>query len=107
MVHRSAKIGRCSMTECTTRKTVTFTWPFLLSGIGEIQPAGTYIVETNEELLQEVSFAAYRRIESLLFLPARPGGVFVERAVKIDHWSGKKPRAQMLARAPPATIHSY
>jgi hypothetical protein len=26
-----------------------------------------------------------QRIESSLFLPARPGGVFVERAVKIDH----------------------
>jgi hypothetical protein len=72
------------MTERTIRTTVTFTWPFLLSGIGEIQPAGTYIVETNEELLEEVSFPAYRRIETLIFLPARPGGAIVERIVNID-----------------------
>jgi hypothetical protein len=72
------------MTERTTRKTVTFTRPFSLSAIGEVQAAGTYTVETNEELLQDVSFPAYRRIETLIFLPARPGGAFVERVVKID-----------------------
>jgi hypothetical protein len=72
------------MTERTIRTTVTFTRPFSLSGIDEVQPAGTYTVETNEELLQDLSFPAYRRIETLIFLPARPGGAFVQRVVKID-----------------------
>jgi hypothetical protein len=45
------------MTERTTRTTVTFTRPFSLSGIDEVQAAGTYTVETNEELLQDVSFS--------------------------------------------------
>ena len=71
------------MTERTTRKTVTFTRPFSLSGIDEVQGAGTYTVETSEELLQGVSFPAYRRIETVIFLPARRG-VFVDRVVKID-----------------------
>jgi hypothetical protein len=84
MAHRSAEIWRCSMTERTTRKTVTFTQPFSLSAIGEVQPAGTYTVETNEEPLQGVSFPAYRRIETLIFLPSRPGGARVERVVNID-----------------------
>src|ERR687892_739290 len=84
MAHRSAEIWRCLMTERTTRKTVTFTQPFSLSAIGEVQAAGTYTVETNEELLQSLSFPAYRRIETLIFLPSRPGGAFVERVVKID-----------------------
>jgi hypothetical protein len=83
MAHRSAEIWRCSMTERTTRKTVTFTRPFSLSGIDEVQGAGTYTVETSEELLQGVSFPAYRRIETVIFLPARRG-VFVDRVVKID-----------------------
>ena len=72
------------MIERTTRKTVTFTQPFSLSVIGEVQAAATYTVETNEEPLQGVSFPAYRRIETLIFLPSRPGGACVERVVKID-----------------------
>jgi hypothetical protein len=72
------------LTVRTTRKTVTFTRPFLLSGIDEVQAAGTYAVETTEEPLQGVSFPAYRRIETLIFLPARRGGPFVERVVNID-----------------------
>jgi hypothetical protein len=68
----------------TSRKAVTFTRPFLLSGIGEIQPAGTYTVETDEELLEGVSFSAYRRIATLIFLPARCGSTALGRVVDID-----------------------
>ena len=72
------------MTERTTRKSVTFTRPFSLRGIDEVQAAGTYTVETREELLEAVSLPAYRRIETLIFLPARRGGPFVDRFVSID-----------------------
>lgn len=72
------------MTVRTSHKTVTFTQPFSLSGIDEVQAAGSYTVETSEELLQGLSFPAYRRIETLIFLPSRPGGAFVERVVNID-----------------------
>jgi hypothetical protein len=72
------------MTVRTSHKTVTFTRPFSLSAIDEVQPAGTYTVETDEELLQGVSFPAYRRIATLIFLPSRPGGAFVEQVVNID-----------------------
>ena len=68
----------------TSRKTVTFARPFLLSGIDEIQPAGAYTVETDEELLPGLSFPAYRRIATLIFLPSRPGGTFLEQVVNID-----------------------
>ena len=50
------------MTVHTSRKTVTFARPFSLSGIDEVQPAGTYTVETDEELLPGLSLPAYRRI---------------------------------------------
>ena len=50
------------MTMRTSHKTVTFTQPFSLNGIDEVQAAGTYTVETNEEPLQGVSFPAYRRL---------------------------------------------
>ena len=48
------------MTVRTTTKTVTFTRPFNLSGMEEMQPAGTYTVETDEELLQTFRFRPTR-----------------------------------------------
>ena len=72
------------MTMRTSRKTVTYTRPFSLSAIDEVQAAGTYTVETDEELLPDVSFPAWRRIATLIFLPSRPGGAFVEQVVNID-----------------------
>jgi hypothetical protein len=72
------------MTVRTSHKTVTFTRPFSLSAMDEIQPAGTYTVETDEELLQGVSFPAYRRLATLIFLPSRPGNAFLEQVVNID-----------------------
>ena len=71
------------MTVRTSRKTVTFTRPFSLSGI-EVQPAGTYTVETDEELLPGLSFPAYRRIASLIFLRSRGGGAVVEEVANVD-----------------------
>ena len=71
------------MTVRTSRKTVTFTRPFSLSGI-EVQPAGTYTVETDEELIPGVSFPAYRRIASLIFLRSRAGGAVVDEIANVD-----------------------
>ena len=72
------------MTVRTSHKTVTFTRPFSLSAMDEVQPAGTYTVETDEELLQGVSFPAYRRLATLFFLPSRPGNAFLEQVVNIN-----------------------
>jgi hypothetical protein len=68
----------------TSHKTVTFIRSFSLSGIDEVQPAGTYTVETDEELLPGLSFPAYRRIATLIFLPSRPGSAFLEQVVNVD-----------------------
>jgi hypothetical protein len=51
------------MTVRTTSKTVTLLHPFNLTGMDNVQPAGTYTVETDEELLEPLSFPAYRRIQ--------------------------------------------
>ena len=67
------------MTVRTSRKSVTFTQPFSLSGFDEVQPAGTYTVETDEELLPGLSFPAYRRVATLMVLRSR-GGAPVEVA---------------------------
>lgn len=58
----------------TSSKTITFLRPFMLSGVDEQQPAGNYVVETDEELIPFLSFSAYRRIATWLTLAAGSGG---------------------------------
>jgi hypothetical protein len=61
------------MTLRTTRTTVTFSHPFTLKGADCVLPAGDYRVLTDEELLDGLSFPAYRRVATLIFsLVARP-----------------------------------
>ena len=72
------------MTVRTTSKTVTFVHAFNLSGMDETQPAGTYTVETDEELLQTLSLPAYKRISTLIRLPARPRSTLMTQIVEVD-----------------------
>ncbi len=58
----------------TTSRTVTFTHPFTLSGVDGVQPAGSYVVETDEELIDSLSFPVYRRTATWLHLPGSDGG---------------------------------
>jgi hypothetical protein len=57
---------------------VTFKHPFALSAMDWTQPAGSYLVETEEELLESLSFSAYRRIASSIRLPSPGNPVKVE-----------------------------
>jgi len=58
------------MTMRTTKSTVIFMRPFNLGGFDGEQPAGSYSVETDEELLEGVSFPAYRRMATMMQLDA-------------------------------------
>jgi hypothetical protein len=68
----------------TIRKTITFARPFSVSGIDQAQPPGTYLVETEEELLPDLSFPAFRRRTTLIWLRSLPGQPIMEQAVEID-----------------------
>jgi hypothetical protein len=57
------------MTSRSTTRTVRFTRPFTLKNVEGEQPAGTYEVEIDEELLTGVSFPVYRRVEARITLP--------------------------------------
>jgi hypothetical protein len=72
------------MTMRTTSRTVTFIHPFNLSGMDKEQPAGTYTVETDEELIQTLSLPAYKRISTLIRLPARRRSTMVTQIVEIN-----------------------
>jgi hypothetical protein len=57
----------------TTTKTVTFRKPFALKGVDRLLPAADYRVVTDEEPIDGVSFAAYRRVSTAIFVPAESG----------------------------------
>jgi hypothetical protein len=64
------------MTRSTTSKTVTFAKPFRLSEFDDLFPAGRYSIETDEELLDGISFPVYVRRATMMQLianPRRPG----------------------------------
>lgn len=57
----------------TTTKIVTFHKPFCLKGVDRLLPPADYRVVTDEELIDGVSFAAYRRVSTVIFVPAESG----------------------------------
>ena len=67
----------------TTRESVVFDRPFSLSVLDEVQPAGTYTVEIDEELIEGLSFLAYRRVATTIYLPVRAGTGSLQ-AVTVD-----------------------
>lgn len=67
----------------TSRVDVVFRHPFVLKGIEGLQPAGTYTVETEEELIDGLSFPAYRRIWTMITVQANGPGMLTQ-AVPVD-----------------------
>ena len=61
------------MTIRTIRKTVNFRKSFCLKGEDRLLPPGDYAVVTDEELIEGMSFSAYHRISTVMFVPAQSG----------------------------------
>jgi hypothetical protein len=61
------------MTMRTTTMTLTFQRPFKLKGVDRLLPAADYRVVTEEELIEGLSFPAYRRVSTVIFVPAESG----------------------------------
>jgi hypothetical protein len=59
------------LTTRSSSKTIVFTRPFLLQGIGRLLPAGDYRVVTDEQLVEGLSFPVYRRISTMIFIPGQ------------------------------------
>ena len=55
----------------TRVETMTFTKPFALKSVERTLPAGDYRVSTDEELIEGLSFPVYRRVATMIFVPAK------------------------------------
>lgn len=63
---------------------IQFQYPFRLSALDGLQPAGTYRLITDEEELSGLSFSAYRTVLALLQLPALGRLTPISRMVPIS-----------------------
>ncbi|EYD75609.1 hypothetical protein Rumeso_02825 [Rubellimicrobium mesophilum DSM 19309] len=68
----------------STRSTVTFAHPFHIAGYEDELPAGDYEVVVDEDLLQGLSFEAYRRSATYLLIGGRTGGRGISEMRPID-----------------------
>ena len=60
------------MTMRSRRETVTFKHPFRIKGIDRLLPPGAYEVITDEEMIEGLSFASFRRVATMMTVPAAP-----------------------------------
>src|SRR5688572_25579343 len=88
----------------TTKSTVTFVRPFRLGAFGEQLPAGRYPVETDEELLEGVSFPVYRRTATMMQLIADPLHAGVTEIAMIDPAQLAEALAADAAQAPALNV---
>jgi hypothetical protein len=58
------------MTIRSRRETITFKHPFRIKGIDRLLSAGAYEVITDEEMIEGLSFASFRRIATMIMVPA-------------------------------------
>ena len=60
------------MTIRSRRETITFRHPVHIRGIARELPAGAYEVVTDEEMIEGLSFPAFRRIATMIMVPGAP-----------------------------------
>jgi hypothetical protein len=65
-------------------ETVVFSKPFLLKGVDRMLPAGDYRVVTDEELIEGISSPVYRRVSTMIFVPASSHGASSVEMVTVD-----------------------
>src|SRR5712671_910134 len=89
------------MTQRSHSKSVVFSHSFELKGVDRILPPGEYRIVTDEELIEELSFPAYRRVATMIFVPARSQSSAVEM-IAVDPLDLQAAQERDGAVAPPA-----
>jgi hypothetical protein len=67
------RLRKAVMTIRSRRETVTFRHPFRIRGVDRVLPAGAYQVITDEEMIEGLSFATFRRVATMIEVPAEAG----------------------------------
>ena len=57
------------MTTRSRRETITFKHPFRIKGVDRLLSAGAYEVIADEEMIEGLSFASFRRVATMIMVP--------------------------------------
>jgi hypothetical protein len=76
--------ARHALTLRTDRTTVSFLHPFTLRELEGVQPAGDYIVDTDNEVIEGLSRIVYRRVATLLTIPRVSASQALSERVAVD-----------------------
>ena len=57
------------MTMRSRREAITFRHPFRIKGIDRLLSSGAYEVVTDEEMIEGLSFASFRRVATMIMVP--------------------------------------
>src|ERR1700710_3054346 len=80
---RARKRRAHDMTTRSRRETVDFRHPFRIKGIDRQLPSGAYEVVTDEEMIEGLSFASYRRVATMIMVPAASPGSSTTEMISI------------------------
>lgn len=72
------------MSERTTSRWISFKHPALIDGVDQSLPAGDYLIETDEEQIPGLSFVAYRRVKTMIVVPALVGTTTGRQLVEVE-----------------------
>ena len=92
------------MTTRSRREMVHFKHPFRIKGVDRLLPSGDYEVVTDEEMIEGLSFASFRRVATMIMVPAAAphsstmemisiGSVDLADAQRIDASASNAPHA--------------
>lgn len=86
----------------TVGSTVSFVHRFVLAGVDGDLPPGNYAIETDEEMIEGVSFEAYRRVATYFLLPALGAAGTTKQMIPIQPSDlAEAQRADASAGSPP------
>lgn len=83
------------MTIRSRRETITFQHPFRIRGIDRLLPPGAYEVITDEEMIEGLSFPAYRRVATMIMVPVSGSAMEVVSIGSVDLSDAQRNDASM------------
>ena len=72
------------MTMRSRLETITFKHSFQIKGIDRLLPPGDYEVITDEEMIEGLSFASFRRLATMIMVPAAPPRTLTMERISIS-----------------------
>jgi len=69
----------------TTETEITFTRPFRIESLVELQDAGTYKLIVDEELIDGLSFPAYKRVATHIEIPSLSAPTMMRQRLQVSY----------------------